>query len=179
MVAASFLFVVDVAVNSAYQIYLQSLLNPREYRLDALSFWWAIVDAYYCLYRKSLPSATLFTGSHSLHHPENSLQFDGINHWIAKGSQQWCSLPRCKGTSVYYSKVEQSVKCTQGRKKKAIYKKLIFYFPFSLSVHNSSNRTQNLKRSKKNISYKNNRWNIKLYSLFHNISFSTIIFDPF
>ena len=39
MVAASFLFVVDVAVNSAYQIYLQSLLNPREYRLDALSFW--------------------------------------------------------------------------------------------------------------------------------------------
>ena len=39
MVAASFLFVVDVAINSAYQRYLQSLLNPREYRLDALSFW--------------------------------------------------------------------------------------------------------------------------------------------
>ena len=35
--------------------------------------------------KKSLPSTTLFTGSHSLHQAVNNLQFDGINHWIAKG----------------------------------------------------------------------------------------------
>ena len=33
---------------------------------------------------------------------------------------------------------------------------MIFNF-FSLSIHNSSNRTQNFKRSNKNISYKNNK----------------------
>ena len=68
-----FQFVVDVAVNIAYQIYCQSHLNPGEYRLDALGFRQAIVDAYYRQYRKSLPSATLSTGSRSLHHPANNL----------------------------------------------------------------------------------------------------------
>ena len=76
-------FVVDVAVNNAYQIYRQSHLNPGEYRLDALGFRRAIVDAYYRLYRKSLLSTTLFTGIRSLHHSANNLQFDGINYWIA------------------------------------------------------------------------------------------------
>ena len=99
-----FRFVVDVAVNNAYQIYRQSHLNPREYRLDALGFRRAIVDAYYHLYRKILPSTTLFTGSRSLHHPANNLQFDGINHWIAKRSQRRCRLQGCKGTLVYYFK---------------------------------------------------------------------------
>ena len=92
---------VDVAVYNAYQIYRQPHhgvkgLNPGEYRLDALSFIGAIADAYYHLYRKILSFTTLFTGSRSLHHPENNLQFDGINHWIAKGSQRWCSLPGSK-----------------------------------------------------------------------------------
>ena len=128
--------VVDVAVNNAYQIYRQSPLNPGKYRLNAPGFRRAIVDVYYRLYRKILPSTTLFTGSRSSHHPVNNLQFDGINHWIAKGSQQRCSLG-CKRTSVYYCKkcnvglhvecfeslyVEQSVKS----------KKVIFYFSFSL-----------------------------------------------
>ena len=80
-----FLFVVDVAVNNAYQIYRQSHLNSGEYRLDALGFCWAIVDPYYTLYRKSLPSTALFTASHRLYHPADNLQFDGINKWIAKG----------------------------------------------------------------------------------------------
>ena len=62
-----------VTVNNAYQIYCQFHLNPGEYRLDALGFRRAIVDAYYGLYRKSLPFTTLFTGSRSLHHPANNL----------------------------------------------------------------------------------------------------------
>ena len=92
-----YFFVVDVCINNAYQIYCQLHLNPGEYRLDVLGFHWAIVDAYYRLYRKSL----VVTGSQSLHHPVNNTQFDGINHWIAKDSQRRCSLPGCKGTSVY------------------------------------------------------------------------------
>ena len=46
----------------------------------------------------------VFTDSRSLHHPANNLQFDRMNHWIAKGSQQRCSLPGCKGTSRYCKK---------------------------------------------------------------------------
>ena len=109
MVVATFPFVVEVTVNNAYQIYWKTHLNPGEYRLDALGFRRVIVDAYCYLCRKSLPSTTLFTGSHSLHHPAKNLQFDGINHWIAKGSQPQCSLLGCKGTSVYYYK-----KCNVG-----------------------------------------------------------------
>ena len=97
-----FRFVVDVFVNIAYQIYRQSHLNPGEYRLDNLGFRRAIVDAYYRLYRKSLPSTTLFTGSRRLQHPANNLQFDSINHWIAKVSQRRCSLRGCKETLVWY-----------------------------------------------------------------------------
>ena len=41
-----FRFVVDVAANNAYQIYHQSHFSPGEYRLDALGFRRAIVDAY-------------------------------------------------------------------------------------------------------------------------------------
>ena len=96
-----FRFVADLAVNNAYQIYRQSDLNPGEYRLNVLDFCRAIVDTYYRLCRKRLPSATLFTGSCSLHHLTNNLHFDGINHWIAKSSQRPFSLPR---TSVYYCK---------------------------------------------------------------------------
>ena len=81
-----FRLVVDVAVNNSYQIYRQSHSNPRECRLDALGFRRAIVDAHYHLYRKSLQSTTLFTDSRSLHPPANNLQFDGINHLIAKDS---------------------------------------------------------------------------------------------
>ena len=72
--------------------------NPGEHRLDPLGFRRAIVDAYYRLYRKSLASTTLFTGSRSLHHPASNLQFDGVNHWIAKGSQRQCSLTGFKET---------------------------------------------------------------------------------
>ena len=61
-----FWFVVDVAVSNAYQIHCQSHLYTGEYRLDALGFHQAIADAYYHLYRKSLLSTTLSTGSHSL-----------------------------------------------------------------------------------------------------------------
>ena len=44
-----FQFVVDVAINNAYQIYHQSHLNPGEYRLDDLGFCRAIADAHYRL----------------------------------------------------------------------------------------------------------------------------------
>ena len=44
--------VVDVAVNSAYEKYCQSHLNPGEFRLDALGICLAIVDGYCHLYRK-------------------------------------------------------------------------------------------------------------------------------
>ena len=106
-----FRFVVDVAVNNAYQTYCQSHLNPGEYRLDALSFCGAIVDVYYRLYRKALPSTTLFTGSLNLHQPANNLQFDGINHWIAKGSQRRCNLPGCKKTSLKNLIKKKKKKC--------------------------------------------------------------------
>ena len=78
-----FQFVIDVAVHNAYQIYRQSHLKPEEYRMDILGFRRDIVDVYYRLYRKSLPSTTLFTVSGSLHHPANNFQFDDIKHWIA------------------------------------------------------------------------------------------------
>ena len=64
--------VVDVAVNNAYQIYRQSPLNPGKYRLNALGFRRTLVDTYYRLYRKILPSTTLFTGSRSSHYPANN-----------------------------------------------------------------------------------------------------------
>ena len=46
-------FIAGVAVNNAYQIYHQSHLLLGEYRLDALGFRRALVDAYYRLCRKS------------------------------------------------------------------------------------------------------------------------------
>ena len=82
-----FPFAVDVAVDDAYLIYCLSHLNSGDYRLSALGFHQAIVDAYYPLYRKGLPSTTLFISGRSLYHPANNLQFDGINHGIDKGSQ--------------------------------------------------------------------------------------------
>ena len=101
MVVDTFL---DVAVNNAYQIYHQSHWKSGDYRLDALGFRQAIVDAFYRLYRKSLPPRTLLKGCRSLRHPANNFKFDGISHWIANGSQRWRSLPGCKGTSAYYCK---------------------------------------------------------------------------
>ena len=41
---------------------------------------------------------TLSTASRSLPHPANNSRLDGINHWIAKGSKQWCRLQGCKRT---------------------------------------------------------------------------------
>ena len=84
--ATFFLFIVDVAINNAHQIYCQSHINTEVYRLDALGFHQAIVDANYNLYRKRLPSTTILTGSHSLHQPANNLKFGCINLWISKGS---------------------------------------------------------------------------------------------
>ena len=104
-----FRFAVDVLVNNADQIYRQSYLNPGKYRSDAHGFCRVVVDAYYHFYRKSLPSVIRFRGSRNLHHPADNLQFDSINHWIAKCSQRRCSLKGCKGTSIYYSK-----KCNVG-----------------------------------------------------------------
>ena len=101
---ATFRSVVDVTVNNAYQIYRQSHLNPGKYRLNAVGLCQAIADAYYHLYRKSLPSITLFKSSCSYNHPANNMQFDSFNHRIAKSSQWQCSLPGCKETSVYSCK---------------------------------------------------------------------------
>ena len=122
--------------------------NPGEHRLDPLGFRRAIVDAYYRLYRKSLASTTLFTGSRNLHHPANNLQFDGVNHWIAKGSQRQCSLTDFKKTLyiiaknalsvfmlnvLYYITVSRAVcKVYLDRRKKVICKKVILHFLFSL-----------------------------------------------
>ena len=90
MVVATFRSVVDVTVNNAYQKYLQSHLIPGKYRLNAIGLCQAIVDAYYRLYRKSLPSITLFKSSCSYNHPANNMQFDSFNHRIAKSSQRQC-----------------------------------------------------------------------------------------
>ena len=97
-----FRFVIDAAANNAYQLYRSKNLSPGEHRLDALGFRRAIVDAYYRLYRKSIASTTLFPGNKALHTPSKNLQFDGVNHWIVKGTQRRCSLPGCKGTSKYF-----------------------------------------------------------------------------
>ena len=96
-----FRFVVGVAVDNAYQLYRQSHLNLG----DALAFakplslrTTACTERVCCLQHYSqVVTGRLFTGR-SLNHPANNLQFDGINHCIAKGSQRWCSLPGCKGT---------------------------------------------------------------------------------
>ena len=92
-----FRFVADVAVNNAYQMYRQSHLHHAEYRLDALGFRWTIVDAYYHLYRKSLPSTTLFTGSRSLHHPANNLHL----------AVPITGLPRAHSDDVAYQDVKE------------------------------------------------------------------------
>ena len=52
MAVGTFRFVIDVAVNNAYQIYRQPNLNPGEDRMDALGFHRAIGNAYYGLHRK-------------------------------------------------------------------------------------------------------------------------------
>lgn len=96
-----FTFVVDAAVNNAFQLYRNRNLNPGEQRMDALGLRRAIVDAYYRMHRK-VPSTTLFPGNRVLHNPSKNLQFDGKNHWIVKGSQRRCSLTGCKGTSKYF-----------------------------------------------------------------------------
>ena len=54
--------------------YCLSHLNSGDYRLSALGFHQAIVDAYYPLYRQGLPSTTLFIIVRSLYHPANNLQ---------------------------------------------------------------------------------------------------------
>ena len=145
-----FRFVGDVVVNNAYQIYRQSHLNPGEYRLDALGFHQAIVDACYHLQKKSLPSATPFTGSCSLDYPANDLQFDGIRRY---------GLPRAHSEGIAYQDVKEPwyiiAKNTMSffmlnvlnyitvsravckvylkiEKDKVIHKKVIFHFPFSL-----------------------------------------------
>ena len=87
-----------VAVNNAYQIYCQSHLNPGEYRLDAFSFCRAIIEAYYCLYRKSLLSTTLFTGSCSLHHPKNNCSL----------TVSITGLPRAHSNGVAYQDVKET-----------------------------------------------------------------------
>ena len=97
-----FRFFVDVAINDTYQIYCQSHLHHGGYRLDALGIYQAIVC--YCLHRQSLSFTTLFKSIRILHHPSNSFQFNGMNYWIVKGSQQLCSLSECKGTTVYCCK---------------------------------------------------------------------------
>ena len=68
-----FRFVVDAAVNNAYQIYRQSHLNPGEYRLGALGFHRAIVDACYRQCRKSAVTCFLKTTDHqpTEHWPTN------------------------------------------------------------------------------------------------------------
>ena len=78
-----FRFVVDAAVNNAYQIYRQSHLNPGEYRLGALGFRRAIVDACYRLCRKSAVSCFLKTTDHQptdhlslTHQPTDHLLID-------------------------------------------------------------------------------------------------------
>ena len=80
-----FRFAVAVAVTNVYQIHCQFHLNPVKYRLNALGSHLAILSAYYCLnrncwrvlylYRKSLPSAALFTGSRRLHYPGNKPRY--------------------------------------------------------------------------------------------------------
>ena len=87
-----------VAVNNAYQIYRQSRLNPGEYRLDVLGFCRAIIEAYYSLYRKSLLSTTLFTGSCSLHHLANNCSL----------TVSITGLPRAHSDGVAYQDVKET-----------------------------------------------------------------------
>ena len=57
----------------------------------------------------------------------------------------------------HYVTVTRTV-CVLDIEKRNLYiKRAIFHFPFSLSIGNSRNRTQNFKRSNENISNKNNR----------------------
>ena len=157
-----FQFVVDVAVNNAYQIYRQSHLNPGEYRLDA------IVDAYCYLYRKSLSSSTLFTSSRSLHHPANNLQLTISITGLPRGHNDGVAYQDVKEPRYIIVKYAMSVFMLNvlnyigvSRAVCKVYLRLIFWFSifFSLSTHNSSNKTQNFKRSNKNISYKKN-WKV-------------------
>lgn len=96
-----FRFVVDVAVNNAFQLYRLRNADLREQKLDALGFRREIVDAYFRLFRKGVPNTTLYPGNRILHYPAQNLRYDNLNHWIVKGGQRRCALPGCRGTSKY------------------------------------------------------------------------------
>ena len=94
--------VIDGSVNNASQLYRIKEVEGGEKKLDALGFRRAIFDAYFRLYRRSKSFETLFCGSRKLHHPANNLRYDGINHWLVKGSQRRCAMKGCKGTSKFF-----------------------------------------------------------------------------
>ena len=95
---ATFSIFFYVAVNNAYQIYRQAHLNPEEYRYGALDLFRGIFDVYYHLYRKSLPSTTLFTGSHSSYI---------TLHTICSLMVSITGLPRTHGDGVAYQDIKE------------------------------------------------------------------------
>jgi len=66
--------------------------NDGERKLDALNFRRATVDAYYRLFRKKITQESLCPGNRNLHYPTQNLRYDGIGHWLIKGSQRRCDL---------------------------------------------------------------------------------------
>ena len=97
-----FRFVIDVSVNNAFQLYRMKEVQAGERKLDALGFRRSIVDAYFRLYRSNKSFETLFRGSRRLHNPAENLRYDGLNHWLVKGSQRRCAMEGCKGTSKFF-----------------------------------------------------------------------------
>ena len=181
-----FWFVVDVAVNNAYQINRQSHLNPREYRLDVLCFHRAIVDAFYRLYRKSLSlqrysqvlaayitlqticslmvSITRLPRAHS-----DCVSYQDVKktrYIIAKNAMSVFMLNILN----YITGTRAACKVFLKWKKESYTQKSDFPFSFLSPIHNSSNSKQNFKSSNKNISHKIiGRWIIKLFSSLRNI----------
>ena len=198
-----FRFVVDVAINNAYHIYCQSQLSPREYRLDALGSRRAIFDAYYRLYRKSLPSTTVLRGSCSLHHPQtfcsltvsitglprahtNGVAYEDVKepqHMIAKSAMSVFILNVLNYITVSRAVCEVYLK----QKKKVINKNVIFHFSFSLFIILAIEHKISRDQIKIFFTKITERGNIKVYSSLHNIclgkvvekSFYTSIFNLF
>ena len=124
-------------------MYYPSHLNPGEHRL--------IVDAHYRFYRKSLPSKTQVVATYI------TLQT------ICSLTVSITGLPRAHSDGVAYQDVKERRYIIAKNAMSVFMLNVLNYITvsdiifLSLSIHNSSNRTQQFKRSNENISYKNNR----------------------
>ena len=94
-----FRFCLDLAVNSAYQLYRQQKCSEGKRKLDLLGFRRSIVDTYYRCLRKST-TANIFPQVRNLSKVSDEVGNDAINHWIGKEKQRRCAS--CQKTTLCF-----------------------------------------------------------------------------